>query len=117
MARHWLIRKDVLLDAGGYQADFSKALEFDLLLRIIEQGGLAWLAHLDEPLLIARAPVLEENAHERQALIRHLATRGYKAQVTSDEPGTYRSTTVTLNVRWCRSSCRARTIWRSCNVA
>ena len=40
MARHWLIRKDVLLDAGGYQADFSKALEFDLLLRIIEQGGL-----------------------------------------------------------------------------
>ncbi|MBK5355250.1 TIGR00180 family glycosyltransferase [Pseudomonas sp. TH41] len=90
MARHWLIRKDVLLDAGGYQADFSKALEFDLLLRIIEQGGLAWLAHLDEPLLIARAPVLEENAHERQALIRHLATRGYKAQVSSDEPGTYR---------------------------
>ncbi|TFW36776.1 glycosyl transferase family 2, partial [Pseudomonas fluorescens] len=58
MARHWLIRKDVLLDAGGYQADFSKALEFDLLLRIIEQGGLAWLAHLNEPLLIARAPVL-----------------------------------------------------------
>lgn len=90
MARHWLVRKDVLLEAGGYQADFSKALEFDLLLRIIEQGGLAWLAHLDEPLLIARAPVLEENAHERQALIRHLATRGYKAQVTSDEPGTYR---------------------------
>ncbi|EJM10837.1 putative glycosyltransferase [Pseudomonas sp. GM21] len=90
MARHWLVRKDVLLEAGGYQADFSKALEFDLLLRIIEQGGLAWLAHLDEPLLIAPAPVLEENAHERQTLIRHLATRGYKAQVTSDEPGTYR---------------------------
>jgi len=89
MARHWLIRKDVLLEAGGYQADFSKALEFDLLLRIIEQGGLAWLAHLDEPLLIARAPVLEENAHERQALIRHLATRGYKAQISSAEPGTY----------------------------
>ncbi|MFW0758851.1 TIGR00180 family glycosyltransferase [Pseudomonas sp. H11T01] len=89
MARHWLIRRDVLLEAGGYQADFSKALEFDLLLRIIEQGGLAWLAHLDEPLLIARAPVLEENAHERQALIRHLATRGYKAQISSAEPGTY----------------------------
>ncbi|TVT85792.1 TIGR00180 family glycosyltransferase [Pseudomonas sp. H3(2019)] len=89
MAQHWLIRKDVLLEAGGYQADFSKALEFDLLLRIIEQGGLAWLAHLDEPLLITRAPVLEDNAHERQALIRHLATRGYKAQISSAEPGTY----------------------------
>ena len=90
MARHWLIRKDVWLDAGGYQADFSKALEFDLLLRVIEQGGMAWLAHLDEPLLIAPAAVREENAHERQTLIRHLATRGYKAQVTSDTPGTYR---------------------------
>ncbi|MVV51320.1 TIGR00180 family glycosyltransferase [Pseudomonas sp. PB120] len=90
MARHWLIRKDVLLAAGGYQADFSKALEFDVLLRIIEEGGLAWLAHLDEPLMIARTPVLEDNAHERQALVRHLATRGYKAQVSSEEPGTYR---------------------------
>jgi glycosyltransferase domain-containing protein len=89
MARHWLIRRDVLLEVGGYQADFSKALEFDLLLRLIEQGGLAGLAHLDEPLLITQAPVLEENAHERQALLRHLGNRGYKAKITSQVPGTY----------------------------
>ncbi|MBK5510989.1 TIGR00180 family glycosyltransferase [Pseudomonas sp. TH15] len=89
MARHWLIRRDVLLEVGGYQSDFSKALEFDLLLRIIEQGGLAGLAHLDEPLLITQAPVLEENAHERQALLRHLGNRGYKAKITSEVPGTY----------------------------
>lgn len=89
MARHWLIRRDVLVDAGGYSADFSKALEFDLLLRVIEQGGMAWLAHLDEPLLICQAPVLEENPHERLALIRHLATRGYKAQINSAVPGTW----------------------------
>src|SRR5471032_781109 len=89
MARHWLIRRDVLIEVGGYQADFSKALELDLLLRIIEQGGLAGLAHLDEPLLITQAPVLEENAHERQALLRHLGNRGYKAKITSEVPGTY----------------------------
>ncbi|EJL95096.1 MULTISPECIES: TIGR00180 family glycosyltransferase [unclassified Pseudomonas] len=89
MARHWLIRREVLLEAGGYQADFSKALEFDLLLRIIEQGGLDGLAHLDEPLLITRAAELEENAHERQALLRHLGNRGYKAKVTSTVPGTW----------------------------
>lgn len=89
MARHWLIRREVLLDAGGYQADFSKALEFDLLLRIIEQGGLDGLAHLDEPLLITQAAELEENAHERQALLRHLGNRGYKAKVTSTAPGTW----------------------------
>ncbi|WP_095122721.1 TIGR00180 family glycosyltransferase [Pseudomonas sp. Irchel s3f10] len=89
MARHWLIRREVLLDAGGYQADFSKALEFDLLLRIIEQGGLDGLAHLDEPLLITQAAELEENVHERQALLRHLGNRGYKAKVTSTAPGTW----------------------------
>ncbi|WP_449441067.1 MULTISPECIES: TIGR00180 family glycosyltransferase [Pseudomonas] len=89
MSRHWLIRREVLVEAGGYSADFSKALEFDLLLRVIEQGGMSGLAHLDEPLLISSAVVVEDNAHERQALIRHLATRGYKAQVTSPVPGTY----------------------------
>jgi glycosyltransferase domain-containing protein len=87
MARHWLIRRQVFLEVGGYQPDFSKALEFDLLLRIIEQGGLNGLAHLDEPLVIARAPVLEENADERLALLRHLGNRGYKAKITSTVPG------------------------------
>ncbi|KPU58731.1 glycosyltransferase domain protein [Pseudomonas fluorescens] len=89
MARHWLIRRQVFIEVGGYQPDFSKALEFDLLLRIIEQGGLNGLAHLDEPLVIARAPVLEENADERLALLRHLGNRGYKAKVTSTVPGTW----------------------------
>jgi GT2 family glycosyltransferase len=89
MARHWLIRREVFIEVGGYQPDFSKALEFDLLLRIIEQGGLNGLAHLDEPLVIARAPALEENADERLALMRHLGNRGYKAKVTSTVPGTW----------------------------
>jgi glycosyltransferase domain-containing protein len=89
MARHWLIRREVFIEVGGYQPDFSKALEFDLLLRIIEQGGLNGLAHLDEPLVIAPAPVLEENADERLALLRHLGNRGYKAKVTSTVPGTW----------------------------
>ncbi|PWE43780.1 glycosyl transferase family 2 [Pseudomonas prosekii] len=89
MARHWLIRREAVLEVGGYQADFSNALEFDLLLRIIEHSGLGGLAHLDEPLLITQAPELEENAHERLALLRHLGNRGYKAKITSQLPGTY----------------------------
>lgn len=89
MARHWLIRKDVFVEAGGYSTDFSKALEFDLLLRIIERGGMAWLAHLDEPLLICDQVPLAENKHERLALTRHLTSRGYKAHVSSVVPGTY----------------------------
>lgn len=90
MARHWLIRRDVLVEAGGYCADFSDALEFDLLLRIIEQGGMTWLAHLDEPVLICNAVELQDNPHERQVLTRHLQHRGYKAQLSSSLPGTWK---------------------------
>jgi glycosyltransferase domain-containing protein len=89
MARHWLIRKDVLLEAGGYSPDFTGALEFELLLRIIEKGGPSWLAHLDEPLLITDACELADNGDERLALTRYLTALGYKAQVTSGRPGTW----------------------------
>lgn len=89
MAHHWLIRRDVLVDAGGYSADFAEALEFELLLRIIQQGGIGWLAHLDEPLLVCDEPKSEENTQERLALTRHLSGRGYKAQLSSEIKGTY----------------------------
>lgn len=89
MARHWLIRRDVLAQARGFTAEYTQALELDLLLRLIEDAGLAGLAHLAEPLLICNAPVQEENLQERQVLTRHLAARGYRAQVTSAQPLTY----------------------------
>ncbi|WPN56510.1 TIGR00180 family glycosyltransferase [Pseudomonas sp. P9_31] len=89
MARHWLVRREVLVGVGGYSAQFSQALELDLLLRLIEQGGLAGLAHLAEPLLICQAPALLDNPQERQVLTRHLGNRGYQAQVGSAFPGTY----------------------------
>lgn len=90
MARHWLVRRDLLVKAGGYSREFKQALEFDLLLRLIEQGGLEGLAHLDEPLLISQAPLTETNVDERKALLRHLATRGYQADVSSLVPGTHK---------------------------
>ncbi|MBV4469528.1 glycosyltransferase family 2 protein [Pseudomonas siliginis] len=89
MARHWLVRRDALVEIGGYRADFSQALELDVLLRLIEEYGLNSLAHLDEPLLISQAAELVENADERLALLRHLGNRGYKAKVTSAVPGVY----------------------------
>jgi len=89
MARHWLIQRAVLTEALGYSTEYSSALEFDLLLRLIEHGGLGGLAHLAEPLLICNAPSAEENAHERQALTRHLTARGYRAQVSSELPQTW----------------------------
>lgn len=90
MARHWLVRRQVMVQAGGYAREFKKALEFDLLLRLIEQGGLDGFAHLAEPLLICTAPQQETNADERRTLLRHLATRGYQAEVGSVVPGTHK---------------------------
>lgn len=89
MARHWVIQRDVLVAAGGYSTEYPSALEFDLVLRLIEDGGMNGLAHLAEPLLICDAPSAEDNPHERQTLTRHLATRGYRGQVSSELPQTW----------------------------
>ncbi|WP_145189412.1 TIGR00180 family glycosyltransferase [Pseudomonas sp. URMO17WK12:I11] len=90
MARHWLLRREVLVAAGGFDPLYPEALEFELLLRLIESGGLNGLAHLDEPLLITQAPQAQASEQARQALSRHLASRGYKAQVSAPVPGTLR---------------------------
>ncbi|MFL6966989.1 TIGR00180 family glycosyltransferase [Pseudomonas alvandae] len=90
MARHWLIRRETLVKLGGYSREFKNAMEFDLLLRLIEQDGLEGLAHLDEPLLICQAAPVEDNADERKTLLRHLAVRGYQADVSAAVPGTHK---------------------------
>lgn len=90
LAQHWLVRRDALVQAGGYSREFKGALEFDLLLRLIEQGGLEGLAHLAEPLLVCQAPMAQNNADERKALLRHLATRGYQADISAPVPGTHK---------------------------
>ncbi|MCI8210553.1 glycosyl transferase family 2 [Pseudomonas sp. S25] len=90
MARHWLINQQAMLEAGGYSRELSGAIELDLLLRLIEQGGMSGLAHLSEPLLICDAPELEVNEDEQKALTRHLANRGYRAEVSSALSGTFK---------------------------
>ncbi|QJQ21783.1 TIGR00180 family glycosyltransferase [Pseudomonas sp. SK] len=89
MARHWLLRRDLLLAAGGFDSQYPLALEFDLLLRMIGEQGLAGLAHLAEPLLICNAPALDSQDQERAVLTRRLAQRGYAATVGSVHPGTH----------------------------
>src|SRR3990167_2974457 len=91
MARHWLFRRDVAVQAGGFDLQFIDAPEFELILRLINQDGLAGLGHVAEPLLIGRAPQLVDHEHEQRAISQHLALRGYEqAQVLSSQPGRYR---------------------------
>lgn len=90
MARHWLYRRDLFLAAGGFDAEFPEAFEFELLTRLIEQEGLVGLGHVDEPLLITDAPALQDNPDERRVIERHLAQRGYQARVVPGLPARYR---------------------------
>ncbi|MFK0343082.1 glycosyltransferase family 2 protein [Pseudomonas asiatica] len=82
MASHWLVRRTLALQVGGYDPSLPRALELDLTLRLIEQDGLAGIAHLDEAFIVSNTPLIEDNADERNAISRHLANRGYvNAQV------------------------------------
>lgn len=90
MARHWLLRRDVIIEAGGFAAEYAEALEFELILRLIEQGGLTGFGHIDEPLVITDAPRLEDQPAERAAILRHLTSRGYQAELLPHLPGRYR---------------------------
>ncbi|WP_168190984.1 glycosyltransferase [Pseudomonas sp. PIC25] len=91
MSRHWLFRRDVAVGAGGFDPAFRDAPEFELILRLINLGGLDGLGHVPEPLLIGTPPTLGNVEAEKQAIVRHLELRGYQsAQVTSPQPGRYR---------------------------
>lgn len=91
MASHWLYRREVVVAAGGFDPAFAESPEYELLLRLIDTGGLDGLGHVDEPLLIAAAPESRTRQAELDALQRHLRNRGYEqAQVSATLPGCYR---------------------------
>lgn len=90
MAGHWLFHRETLSSLGGFDGHYPQALEFDLLLRLIDQFGIAGFGHVSEPLLISDAQPLRDNADEREAIEKHLRNRGYiKPEVRSGLPGRY----------------------------
>lgn len=90
MARHWLFRRDLFIENNGFDERFAGAIEFELLLRLINKYGLAGVGHVSEPLLIADAPQLKNCPAELEALQLHLLSRGYPAaKVLSHMPGRY----------------------------
>ena len=91
MSRHWFFRRDVFIAQDGFDPRFPQALELDLILRLVESGGMAGLAHVDEPILVTEAPLAFDNEDERRAILRHLHDRGYEhASVSSPSSGLYR---------------------------
>jgi len=86
MANHWIVRRELALQVGGYDAQLPEALELDLILRLIEVAGMSGIAHLDEPLVVSNTPTLADNPDERNALLRHLGNRGYANAQVAQEP-------------------------------
>lgn len=91
MSRHWLFNRSVFVQSGGLDPAFGAAAELDLILRLLDAGGLAGMEHLAEPFLTTDAPVLGDAPDERRAIARHLERRGYShAAVEITHPGRYR---------------------------
>jgi O-antigen biosynthesis protein len=90
MSGHWLFRRQEVLKVQGFDSAYPNALEFDLILRLIENGGTQNIQHLNEPLLICDTPLAHDNQDQVQALERHLKARGYPdSQVLQSPPGHY----------------------------
>ncbi|MND99919.1 Glycosyl transferase family 2 [compost metagenome] len=89
MSRHWLLRREIVVGLGGYSEAYAKALEFDLLLRLIEQQGMGGLAHLDEYLVIGRQRHESMSVDALATLKRHLSGLGYNAQVSASADGAF----------------------------
>lgn len=91
MAHHWLFNYEVFRSLGGFPIDRGQSHEFALILRLINDGGLAGLEHCAEPLLITGPQALVTRQEETDAITEHLHLRGYQnATVRAQLPGCYR---------------------------
>lgn len=87
MAGHWLFSREALLGSGGFSEGFKGAMEFELILRLINQHGTNAFGHIPEPLLFSGARVIEASTG-RLAIEQHLHVRGYnQVQVTPLDTG------------------------------
>ncbi|MEA9606972.1 glycosyltransferase [Xanthomonas campestris pv. plantaginis] len=77
LSRHWLFRRSTLLADGGFPTDAGTAFELRAQLRLVERDGLASVAHVAEPLLIAAPSTLRTQEDEHAAIAAHLQARGY----------------------------------------
>lgn len=80
----------VFAELGGFSESLENSHALDLLLRIVEEKGLASIAHISEALLTKKPPILQKNATETAVIQQHLQRRGYDAaQLHEYAPGRY----------------------------
>ncbi|BFO05418.1 TIGR00180 family glycosyltransferase [Pseudomonas guariconensis] len=87
MARHWLVRRQAVLDVEGYDGASPQTVEYDLLLRLVEHHGVGSLAHMDDYLVITQQSSTALADEARKMLNRHLTQLGYRAQIRDQGAG------------------------------
>ncbi|MBI6954775.1 MULTISPECIES: glycosyltransferase [unclassified Pseudomonas] len=87
MARHWLVRRQAVLDLDGYNGTDPQTLDYDLLLRLVEHHGAASLAHMDDYLVVSQQPSSASIEEARKILNRHLTQLGYRPQISEQGAG------------------------------
>ena len=91
MARHWIFNRKAFIDAGGFDPAHADSPELDLILRMIDMGGMVGLEHVHEPLLITPSQQIASKPSEQESILRHLRHRGYEqARIEPTLPGCYR---------------------------
>lgn len=89
-ARHWLFRRDLWQQMGGFSNDCGDVFELHFILSLIQAGGLTGLEHVCEPLLICDPVVLRDDEHEMRVITGYVQASGFdRAQVASRFPGRY----------------------------
>lgn len=90
-SRHWLFNRDAALTAGGFDPEHARALELDLILRLIEHPSFTGFLHSAEPLVIVQPRQAYDTQDEVHTLQRHLQARGYAdSHISQSEDGAYR---------------------------
>ncbi|WP_312593751.1 glycosyltransferase [Stutzerimonas nitrititolerans] len=90
-ARHWLFRREACLQLGGFDSDYAGATEFEFIVRLIEEKGIATIGHIAEPLVISKSINLITVEDELRVLERHLQRRGYPdGKILAEQQGHYR---------------------------
>lgn len=82
MSRHWLVRRQTVVDLGGYNNAQPQAVELDLLLRLVEAQGVASLAHLDDYLVLGEQSSDALTIQAKVVVDRHLKQLGYRGHVS-----------------------------------
>lgn len=87
LSRHWLFRREALAARSGF---VGQAFELEYQLRLVHELGFGCIGHVAEPLLVAEAGYMRDDAAERLVIEQHLHARGYtQAQVRTRLAGRY----------------------------